>query len=358
MKFIQHLRYLLFPFAIVYALVTAVRNLLFDFEIGGFQSKEYELPIISVGNITVGGTGKTPHTEWIIRLLKDTNKVAVLSRGYKRKTKGLVVATASSSASDIGDEPMQMHNKFPNVQVVVAEERVKGVDAIIALEPKQDVILMDDAFQHRYVKPGFSILVMDYNRPFWKDCLMPVGELRESPKGKKRADVVVVSKCPQDISIAEQDYYKRKLSLRANQKVFFTYIGYQNFYPAFADKKKSIDITNKNVLLVSGIAQPKLMFDYVSQLAKNTKLMQFGDHHNFSATDINHIEQQLNGLGNDAIIVTTEKDAVRFGEILPNDSYLAQNMYSLAIEIQIINDKESDLKDKILSYVRSNKRIS
>ncbi|WP_171973173.1 tetraacyldisaccharide 4'-kinase [Saccharicrinis aurantiacus] len=358
MKFIQHLRYLLLPFAVLYGLVSSIRNLLFDFSIGNFRCKEYDLPIISVGNITVGGTGKTPHTEWIIQLLKDAYNVSVLSRGYKRKTKGLVIADSSSTASDIGDEPMQMHNKFPEVQVVVAEQRVIGVDAIMKLETKCDVLLMDDAFQHRYVKPGFSILVMDYNRPFWKDHLMPVGELRELPVGKKRANIIIVSKCPQDISIAEQEYYKRKLSLNPNQSIFFTCVGYKNIYPIFADKKQSINITDKSVLLVSGIAQPKLMFDYVSQLAKETKLMQFGDHHNFSAKDINNIEQQLNTLGDNAIIVTTEKDAVRFGELLPNNSKLAQNMYSLPIEIQIINNKESDLKDKILNYVRSNKRIS
>lgn len=357
MKLIKLLRYILFPFAMLYGLITAIRNLLFDNGIGSYVSQSFSTPIISVGNITVGGTGKTPHTEWIIRLLQNTHRLAVLSRGYKRKTKGLVIAQANATAAQIGDEPMQMHSKFAGVQVVVSEERVKGIQAIEQLSNQPQVILMDDAYQHRYVKPGMSILIMDYKRPLWKDHLMPVGELRESASGKKRANIIIVSKCPANLSLAEQNYIRKKLNLDSHQAIYFSTIVYKNIYPAFTRTQPIVDLKTKKVLLVSGIASPSLMFDFISAKAKKTQLLQFGDHHNFTDKDLQIIREQFIALGDNAIIVSTEKDVVRFKDLLAAEDILAKHMYSLPIEIALLNDQESELKNKIVNYVESNTRI-
>lgn len=325
-------------------------------EIGSYQPKQYDIPIISIGNITVGGTGKTPHTEWLIRLLQNDFSIATLSRGYKRKTKGVVMANQNSTASDLGDEPMQMHEKFADVNVVVAEKRVEGVEAILNSSHATDVILMDDAYQHRYVKPGFSILIMDYNRPLWKDTLLPAGELRECASGKKRADVIMVSKCDAAMSEQEQAYFIKKLKPKAHQSVYFSAITYQQLKPVFGNEANEPLNKSSKVLLVTGIAKPQPVFKYLQQQVKQLDLLSFPDHHHFSADDIEKIRQRWLAMGKDASIVTTEKDAVRLKSILSHIDGLRKVLYYLPIEIILINDKQEQLKSKIFRYVNENKR--
>ncbi len=356
MKVLKVLRWALWPLSLLYVAVTAVRNLLFDYEVGKYCPKRFDTPIISIGNITVGGTGKTPHTEWLIRMLQAEYTLATLSRGYKRKTKGVVVATENSTAADLGDEPMQMHAKFPEVKVVVAEKRVDGVETIQAMPNAPEVILMDDAYQHRYVKPGFSILIVDYNRPLWKDCLLPAGELRELSCGKKRADIIIVSKCPGAISEKEQQYFKQKLKPAKHQQVYFSTISYQKIKPVFDNGSDNIKPEENQVLLLTGIAKPQSIYEYLKPKAKGIEMATFPDHHHFTVNDIEQIRQQYHLLGEKSIIITTEKDAVRLKSILNESDALRGVLYYLPIEIELINNKQEQLKNKIFRYVNENKR--
>ena len=259
----------LYPASWLYGAVVMMRNKLFDWEV--LQSKSFDIPIISVGNLAVGGTGKTPHTEYLIKFLCNQYKVAVLSRGYKRHTKGYVLATPESTARSIGDEPYQMHQKFPSVTVAVDEKRCHGIEKLLALQkPSIDVILLDDAFQHRYVKPGLSILLTDYHRLFCDDTLLPAGRLREPISGKNRAQIVIVTKCPQDIKPIDYNIITKRLNLYPYQQLFFSSFRYGNLQPVFPTMSPDTNaistnhevalssLTNTDILLMTGIASPAL----------------------------------------------------------------------------------------------------
>lgn len=343
-------RRLLYPFSILYRGVTTIRNKLFDWEI--LTSKSYNLPIISVGNITVGGTGKTPLTEYIIRLLKDNNQITLLSRGYKRQTKGALLADNSSNAQSIGDEPFQIKQKFPEINIVVAEKRTEGMDIILKNTPS-DVVLMDDAYQHRYVTPGFSILVIDFNRPLWKDCVFPAGDLRETKRGQKRADVIVVNKCPKDLSESDQQLWLDKIRPLPTQKVFFTTITYGEALPMLKDKNEDFP-KNLPVIGLAGIAQPQPFFNYLKDRFKVKEYVTFPDHHNFSQEDINDIQQKIEYYSAKAL-VTTEKDAVRLSN-LPDE--LKHFTWHIPIQLKILFNQQQQFEDIINNYVRKNKSNS
>jgi tetraacyldisaccharide 4'-kinase len=317
------LRKILFPIAIIYWLVTFIRNWLYD--VGFFKSKSYNLPIIAIGNLSAGGTGKTPHTEYLIRLLKDNYKVAVLSRGYKRSTKGFVLANEVISASELGDESYQIHTKFPDVSVVVCEDRQTGIENLISTI-KPDVILLDDAFQHRKVKAGFYILLTAYDDLFSDDYILPFGNLRESAIGKKRSNLVVVTKCPATLSEQEQDKVKQKL--KVNVPVFFTSIDYDT--EVFSAKKaiNVSDVISKEKVIVAGIAKPKYFIDYLN--SGKDKVMIYPDHHNFSKQEISG----LDALAQDKIVVTTEKDFVRLNGKINSD-----NLFYLPIKSKFLNSE-------------------
>ena len=243
------INYWLLPLSWLYGLVVSIRNLMFD--VGMLKSKTFPLPVICVGNITVGGTGKTPHTEYLIRMLSEKHQVAVLSRGYKRQSEGYVLATPTTPMTDIGDEPYQMKHKFPQIHMAVDKDRCHGIAELMKKEvqPPTDVVILDDAYQHRYVKAGLNILLMDYHRLIYLDKLLPAGRLRESSSGKKRADIVIVTKCPRDITPIERKGIERSLNIENWQKIFYsTYT-----YP---DNMKGI---GSNPLLVTGIASPEQM---------------------------------------------------------------------------------------------------
>lgn len=318
------LRKLLFPLGGLYWLVTFIRNWLYD--LGIFTSKSYDLPIIVIGNLSVGGTGKTPQTEYIIRLLNDTYKIAVLSRGYKRSTKGFVLANDSISAAELGDESYQIHTKFKDIAVAVCENRQTGIENLIS-NTNPDIILLDDAFQHRKVKAGFYILLTAYDDLFSDDFILPYGNLRESANGKKRANIIVVTKCPQNITEKNKDEVKLKLNVSV--PVFFTLIDYDtNVYSSLNSIEVSEIKTIEKVILC-GIAKPKYFIDSLN--SGNDKVMIYPDHHNFSEVEI----LELNELLKDKIIVTTEKDLMRL-----NGKINSSNLYCLPIQTKFISEKE------------------
>jgi tetraacyldisaccharide 4'-kinase len=318
------LRKLLFPLGGIYWLVTLIRNWLYD--LGFFTSKSYDLPIIAIGNLSAGGTGKTPQTEYIIRLLKDTYKIAVLSRGYKRSTKGFVLATANVSAAELGDESYQIHTKFKDIAVAVCEDRQTGIENLIS-NSNPDIILLDDAFQHRKVKAGFYILLTAYDDLFSDDYILPYGNLRESAIGKKRANIIVVTKCPNTITEKNKDEVKLKLNVSV--PVFFTSIDYDVNVYSSSNSIEVSEIKTKEKVILCGIAKPKYFIDSLN--SGNDKVMIYPDHHNFSEVEIS----ELNELLKDKIIVTTEKDIMRL-----NGKINSSNLYCLPIQTKFISEKE------------------
>ena len=326
---------MLLPLAWIYGVIVAIRNLLFD--MGVLKQKSYDIPVIGIGNITVGGTGKTPHTEYLIKLLQKNYQVAVLSRGYKRKSKGFVLANKLSTMEEIGDEPLQMKTKFPDIHVAVDANRRNGISRLLAddISPAVDVILMDDSFQHRYVLPDINILLVDYNRLITRDYLLPAGRLRESVTGKERADIVIITKCPADITPVERNGIERELTLRYHQKIFFTTMSYPILMPQFKEAP----------LLVTGIASPHHMEEDLRKFYPGLELMAFPDHHAFSDADIEAIKKRAAGRH----IITTEKDSTRL-KSLPHTV--------IPIEVEFIAKEEEKFNKIILDHVRQNPRNS
>lgn len=295
------IRNIVFPFVPVYYAVTSLRNTMYD--LGIKKSTSYDFPVICVGNLSVGGTGKTPMIEYLIKLLKDDNKVATLSRGYKRKTKGFQLADEFSSAESLGDEPFQFYNKFKKkVLVAVDANRTNGIKQLKQLKNSPDVILLDDAFQHRKVKAGFNILLTTYNNPYFSDFVLPTGNLREPRSGAKRANIIVVTKCPETISVIEKQSFLEKISPETNQHVFFSSISYSE--DVISDENK-IDINAlTNFTLVTGIANANPLVNFLKQKKLQFEHLNFKDHHEFAEHDISVLETKK-------LIVTTEKDFMR-----------------------------------------------
>ena len=354
----------LLPLSWFYGIGVGFRNLLF--EMGVLKSHSYSTPVISVGNITVGGTGKTPHVEYLIRLLKDKANVAVLSRGYKRKSHGFVMAEADTPMPTIGDEPFQMKQKFPEVTVAVDGKRTRGIERLTEdkTEKDIDVILLDDAFQHRYVKPGINILLVDYHRLVVYDKLLPAGRLREPVRSKDRADIVIVTKCPKDMKPMEFRVITKAMKLYPYQQLFFSCLEYDAPKRIFQDTDlpetpASIDfLTGKNVLLLTGIASPKQMKYDLSPLVAQLTPLAFGDHHQFKKKDVRSINEAFSALPEPKVIITTEKDATRLTQVEGLSDEVRQNIYVLPIRINIMQGQEKDFNKSILDYVRKNSRNS
>jgi tetraacyldisaccharide 4'-kinase len=336
------LRKLLFPFAILYGMITSIRNFLFDK--GILKSYSFDLPIIAVGNLSVGGTGKTPQIEYLIRLLSDKYKVATLSRGYKRQSKGFILAEASSNAATLGDEPFQFFQKFKNIQVAVDADRKNGIEQLLSLPEKPEVILLDDAFQHRKVKAGFYILLTSYGDLYSDDFMLPTGNLRESRSGAKRANVIIVTKCPFNLSLDKQNDIRNRLKVSANQELYFTFIAYDNFIYSENRKINVNEIEATAKVLVAGIAKPEPFFAYLQDT--NDVCLSFPDHHNFNDKDI----LEIKNLAQNNIIITTEKDYVRLKGSLPNEQ-----LFYLPIQSSFISESENFDKN-ILNYVGTSTR--
>lgn len=384
-------RFLLLPLSWLYGIGVWIRNILFNAEI--LPSTSFDMPVISVGNITVGGTGKTPHTEYLIRALSNDYQVAVLSRGYKRKSKGFVLADSTTGLADLGDEPLQMKRKFPNLIVAVDENRRRGIQKLMSpsMQPFIDVILLDDAYQHRYVNPSISILMIDYNRLIREDFLLPVGNLREPAGQMKRAQMVIVSKCPTDLTPMDVRILSTKIGVLPYQSLYFTNMKYgpiEKLVPTsevtekkVLDPKDSADVFVETeaiatevpivgklqsfeqikeqripILLLTGIATPLSLESHVRLFAPEVKAMHFADHHEFSKRDARKIAQEFEIIkAAGGIILTTEKDATRIRNN-PFMQTLAPNIYYPTLEINFLEGQGRTFEQKIMDYVRINKR--
>ena len=336
-RLVKALRKILYPFSLPYQLVTQLRNTLYNRHIK--KSYSFTTPVIAIGNLSTGGTGKTPQTEYLIRLLKQKYNVAVLSRGYRRKTNGYLLADTNSTANTIGDEPYQMYSKFPDITLAVDADRKHGIEQLLQLAPPPDVILMDDAYQHRRVQAGFYILLTAYTDLFTKDVVLPAGNLREGRAGASRAAVIVVTKCPPGISAEEQQKIIKDISRYSSAPVFFTTIAYDTDVYNQAGKLSVAEIKNKERILIAGIAKPKPFFDYLAGDGVMTKA--YADHHDFSVKEI----EELNRLAKDKLVITTEKDYVRLKGNLPDEK-----LYYLPMQTVFI-DRADYFDKKIIHYV-------
>ena len=348
----------LLPLSWLYGLGVGLRNRLFD--LGLLRQRAFDIPVISVGNITVGGSGKTPHVEYLVRLLKDVVRVGVLSRGYKRKSRGYVLASPDTPMPDIGDEPYQMKQKFPGIYVAVDRSRCEGIDRLTGDEATRDVdvILLDDAFQHRYVKPGINILLVDYHRLIIYDRLLPAGHLREPMRGKNRADIVIVTKCPKDLKPMEFRVLTKAMDLYPYQELFFTCIDYDEPRPVHAEAPPRLELAGKHVLLLTGIASPEQMHNDLRPRCRSVVPMAFGDHHLFSRRDVERLNAAFADMPSPKVVVTTEKDSARLAGLDGLSPEVRDSLYVLPIRVRFMLGQEEYFNNKIISYVRKNSRNS
>jgi len=296
----------------IYDLITSIRNIFFDLKI--FKSKVYDESIISVGNLSTGGTGKSVLVDYLICLFEDIYEISILSRGYNRKSKGVLEVTSASAAREVGDEPKMLFSKHPSSRIVVCESRKEGMDFLLNNKKENSIYLLDDAFQHRWVIPGLSILLTTYKTPFYDDHILPYGNLRENIKGVRRADVIIVTKCPKNIDLKEKNKIIKKIDLLKNQKIFFSFLNYSN--EVFSENKKIsiLELKNKKFLLVTGVADPDPLVMHLKFLNLTFDFMKFSDHHNFKNKDVVKIKK----LGHENLILTTEKDYVRLSPLIKN----------------------------------------
>ena len=352
---------ILYPFALLYGIVTGIRNWMFDQ--GLLSSTTFNIPTISVGNLSVGGTGKTPHVEFILSIVKNDWKTAVLSRGYKRKTKGFILSESKSNSQTIGDEPFQIFQKFPDVTVSVDEKRVHGVNKLLELVPGLQLVILDDAFQHRYIQTGLSILLTDYSNLYSRDMLLPAGGLREWKSGSTRANIIVVTKCPEDMKPIEMRLYESELKPENNQFLFFTCFKYDELIPVFPASEheewtfQKIKETNAYVLLVAGIVSPEPIIEKLTKYTINVKTLFFEDHHTFQSKDFIQINKQFEALSlTDKILIVTEKDAARLVSNTNFPEALKARTFALPIRVEILHDQETLFIQKIKNYVVENSR--
>lgn len=343
-------RCLLFPFALIYGALVWWRNRMYD--AGFFSSVRFSPPVISIGNLSTGGTGKTPHVEYLVRLMQYRYRVATMSRGYKRHTRGFLLANDQSNALRIGDEPMQYHIKFPELVVSVAEERMTGIPLLLQRRPDVEVILLDDAYQHRSVKAGMNILITDYSKPYYKDHILPFGNLRESRSAAKRADIIIVSKCPDNITEADANEMRKRLEPLAHQQVFFTGLRYGMPYDFFS--WEPVDIRGKHVLLVCGIARPEPLQAFIDKHAAGVHTLPYKDHHYFVSSDLEEIKTAYdNWDAKDKIIVTTEKDATRLRLHYETLIQWGITIVILPIEVSVLLGMGEQFDAIVLRYVDS-----
>jgi tetraacyldisaccharide 4'-kinase len=349
------LRYLLFPFSIVYGLILRLRNLLFD--TGILPSYTPDIPLICLGNLSLGGTGKSPHTEYLVKLLQPEHTLAVLSRGYGRKTSGFRYVQANDLAENTGDEPLQFKQKFGNALIVaVAEKRKEGIQRLCAENPELNLILLDDAYQHRQVKAQVNILLTEYAHPYFKDCLLPAGNLREPRAGAARADAVIVTKCPDDLTEKEMDYFRKHLS---GKEVFFSKIVYSALRSLQDNSELPFPGKDAELVLLTGIANSKPLEAYLQTRVSKLQCLEFPDHHAFSVADVGKLSRLFEPMSEkNNIIVTTEKDAMRLRH--PDISKLTRNLpiYYVPIHIEFCSADSSRFQNFIRTHVSKNQERS
>ena len=344
---LRPIRILLFPLSLVYALIIKIRNWLFDKRV--LPSSSFNLPVICVGNLAVGGTGKSPMVEWMVESLKDQFTLAILSRGYKRKTRGYALADELTTALDIGDEPMQFHAKFPHVTVAVGEERMVAIPQLLHDRPHTQAIILDDAFQHRSVKAGLNILLTDYSNLFTRDWWLPSGDLRDAPSSYRRADIIVVTKCREDLSVDERREIAAEIRPLAHQRIFYTAIRYDDPYHITRRTRAIVD-DRVEVLLVTGIANPAPLKRWLNDRSRTYYELAYSDHHIYSIDDLKTIIRRFNNItATDKLILTTEKDAVRL--IKFRQELEEWPFYVLPITPSFLFDEEAGFKDLIIKFI-------
>lgn len=347
------------PLSWIYGCVTSVRNRLFDW--GALSQHVFDVPVVVVGNISVGGTGKTPHVEYIVSAMRHSYNIGVVSRGYKRETKGFVLATRHTSPLDIGDEPYQIYQKFGGeVAVAVCENRVAGITELLRIDPKINLVVLDDAFQHRFVKPTVSVVITEYERPVFADRLLPLGRLRESASALHRADIVVVSKCPPDIKAVEFTIFERNLDLFPYQKSFFSTFDYGSLRPVFPDQAPAVApsldwLTPSDMLLtVAGIGNPKPFVKYVKSFKSRVWVNLFPDHHYFTKKDMALILSRFNAMkGASKFAVTTEKDAVRMAGCPYFPHKLKPYIYYLPLKVRFLRNEGDAFESALNKLITS-----
>lgn len=352
-------RLLLTPFAFIYRLITGVRNMLFEWKV--LPSERFPVPVICVGNISVGGTGKTPFTEYLIHLLEKQYRVATLSRGYKRKTKGFVLAKTECTAQEVGDESCQIKHKFPGIIVAVDANRRRGIRRLLALPDgkRPHVILLDDAMQHRYVSPSLTIMLTEYDRLYYDDFMLPAGNLRESVHAAYRADIVVVTKCRKDIKPIQLRIIEKNMSLMANQRLYFSDIVYHKVKPLFPSKRLNscfLSEINKNedVLLITGIANSQPLIDRMKSHFENIHICEFSDHHSFKQSDIQQIDNRFEKMTSPTRkIICTEKDAMRLKTLNNLPDTWKSHLYYLPISVEFLFGRGDNFDARILKHVVS-----
>jgi tetraacyldisaccharide 4'-kinase len=345
--FLRSFRALLLPFALIYAVIVFLRNLLYDK--GILKSTSFNIPVVSIGNIAVGGTGKSPMVEYLVSLLKHSYRVATLSRGYKRRTKGYILANESTTALEIGDEPMQFHIKHPDISVAVGEQRIEAIPQLLFDRPDTEVILLDDAFQHRAILPGLEILLTDCNNLYCDDFFLPTGDLRDSPSSAHRADIIMVTKCPPTLSQKEKEEITRALDLNSDQYLFFTSISYGQPYHIISRQPGGFN-KDTEVLLVCGIANPEPLTRHLHEETSTYDACFFADHHIFTIDDLREIELRFSRIEHpDKIIITTEKDAVRLLKF--NKELTRMPVYVLPITVHFLYEDRSRFNSIITNFI-------
>lgn len=332
-------RKILFPLSLLYGGITQLRNKLYNKNI--IKSYHFDLPIICVGNLSVGGTGKSPMIEYLVSLLKEDMKLATLSRGYKRATTGFYLLKGNENAADVGDEPLQFKTKFPEIKVAVDEKRVRGIQQLLQLNPPPEVILLDDAFQHRKVAAGLNILLTSHQNLYYDDQMLPSGNLREPKSGAKRAQIIVVTKCPANIENIEKNKISKKLKLTEGQELYFSTIGYSERIFNTTSSEVLNFLKNKKFILVTGIANPQPLVQFLTEKQFEFEHLKYPDHHNFTHSEIEHIEQHL-------IILTTEKDFMRL-----KSSISTAQLFYIPIKMAFLEGKKQfdhSIKNYLLSY--------
>ena len=345
---LKSFRFVLFPLSVLYGFIIWLRNKLYDKNI--LKSASFNFPVICVGNLAVGGTGKTPMVEYLVRLLKDEYKVATMSRGYKRKTKGFAIANENTTALDIGDEPMQFYKKFPDITVSVAEERLVSIPQLLHDKPDTRVIILDDAFQHRQVKAGLNILLTEYRDLFTRDFILPAGNLRDIQASYKRADIIMVTKCKSHLTEEEKDKMIAEIKLQAHQKIFFTKIEYGSPYHLFNKEERFLS-PDTNILLVCGIANPKPIKEILNTYAATYDMMRFRDHHIFNIGDLKDIKDEFEKMETEnKIILTTEKDGVRLAKF--ENELKDLPVYVFPIRHKILFGEEDRLNAIVTNFIK------
>ncbi len=349
----------LYPVSWIYGFVVYIRNQLYD--LGIFKSTEFDIPVVSIGNITVGGTGKTPHVEYLADLLKGKYEVATLSRGYKRNTKGFKLVETESMAIEVGDEPLQIKKQFPEIIVSVCENRVKGVEKLLDSKNEKvpDVVILDDAFQHRRIMAGINILLIDYNRQIKNDTLLPAGRLREGVAQMRRANVIVFTKCPNEVTPIMRRILQKDVRLKPYQSLFFTTMEHEKIRAVFDGPELEAEFYKEkqySVIVLTGIASPKIFHSHLKKYSKQMEIVQFPDHYYYSGSDIQSVIKKFEALKTDKkIIVTTGKDAMRIKDLQDLPEEFKSNLYYVPIKVKFLDEGKKEFNKKILNYVGENK---